>query len=397
MNEQLLREALGYRRYTGSTRVLVLDTGYLMVRDVVDAAHDLGWHVHSLPTRKEGRGSGEFVGQLLLAAATHKPDFILTINHLGFDEAGVLARLLRKFDLPTASWFVDHPLPVLGGSPGNVSATCQVFCFERAALPWLREQGYEDPVFLPTASNRRYFHPSAVRRGRSEELAWPLTFVGNSWWTKARLEPPPWVIKGVEDLQQIHSLDRHSINQGLEESLAQLELPAGQQRACYLVAATAMAEASVERRGRLARALQPLDIRIHGDPAWQELAPGVRQGPPLDYATELPSLFAGCQVNANVTAEQMPTAVNPRVWDVPATGAFILTDAQEDALEFFEEDREVVVYRDFEEAADKARYYLDHDAEREAIAGAAHEKVERSHRFTHRLKMMAEVMRDRFG
>ena len=399
MDDRILRQALGYRRFTGTPRVLILDTGYLMVRDVIDAAEDLGWPALALPTRRQGRGSSEFVAQLLTALTTHRPDFVMTINHLGFDEEGALARLLDRYEIPVASWFVDHPLAILGGAPGNVTTHCKVFCFERTALPWLRRAGYADPVYLPTASNGRYYRPEAVDQRLAGELAWPVTFVGNSWWIKARQEPAAWVRRGAKALGRLHPVNRHNMD-GLEGRLAEVplkETAAGHSRARYAVAATALAEASMMRRGRLARALQPVGLRIHGDDAWQRLAPGVDVMPYLSYEQELPALFSACAVNANVTAEQMPTAVNQRVWDVPGVGAFLLTDAQEDALAFFEEDREIVVYRDFEEAADKARFYLDHPEQRRAIAARAHRKVESAHRFTHRLRSMVEVMRECFA
>ena len=370
-----------------------------MVRDVIDAAEDLGWPAVALPTQREGTGSGEFVGQLLTALVTHRPDFVLTINHLGFDEEGALARLLDRYEIPTASWFVDHPLGILGGAPGNVTTCCQVFCFERTALPWLARMGFQDPVFLPTASNHRYYHPSAIDRDRAEALAWPLTFAGNSWWIKARQEPADWVLEGVKALRRLHDVNRRTLD-GLEQKLDRVPLPrmkSGRERARYSVAATALAEASMECRGAMARALQPLGLRVHGDPAWEKLAPGIEVHPYLDYERDLPAMFRASAVNANVTAEQMPTAVNQRVWDVPGVRSFLLTDAQEDALEFFDEDHEIVVYRDLEEAVDKARYYLEHQQARQAIAARAHEKVERAHRFTHRLRRIAQVMRDVFG
>ncbi len=397
MDDRRLREALGYRRFTDQPRILILDTGYMMVREVIDAAGELGWHAVTLPTPREGNGSGEFIRQLLLALVTHRPDFLVTINHLGFDEQGVLAGMLERFQIPTASWFVDHPLAILGGAQGNVTSCCKVFCFERTALPWLARMGYEDPVYLPTASNHRFYHPDAVDQQRAAELAWPLTFVGNSWWIKARQEPAAWVRRGVKALRRLHEVNRRTLD-GMEQKLGQVPLSGVEgDRARYAVAASALAEASMERRGAMARALMPLGLRVHGDPSWRELAPGLDLGPYLSYERELPALFSACAVNANVTAEQMPTAVNQRVWDVPGVRAFLLTDDQADALEFFREDHEIVVYRDFEEAEDKARYYLEHQQAREAIAARAHEKVERAHRFTHRLRRMEEVMRGAFG
>ncbi len=235
-------------------------------------------------------------------------------------------------------------------------------------------------------------------RRRGVEQAWPLTFVGNSWWRKAREDPSPWVRREANSFSRRHRVTRGALADGMLRKLVQIRPPAGGSgRARFDVARAVLAEASLQTRGRFARALLPQGLRVHGDPGWRELVPGIEQRPYVDYETELASLFAASAVNANVTAEQMPTAVNQRVWDVPGTGAFLLTDAQEDALEFFKEDEEVVVYRDFSEAADKARYYHEHGSARRAIAARAFEVVERSHRYVHRLAELERVMRRRFG
>jgi spore maturation protein CgeB len=63
------------------------------------------------------------------------------------------------------------------------------------------------------------------------------------------------------------------------------------------------------------------------------------------------------------------------VFDVPATGAFLLTDYSPELEEHFAIGQEIVCYRDVEELRDKARYFLAHDSEREAIARRGYEKA----------------------
>ena len=47
---------------------------------------------------------------------------------------------------------------------------------------------------------------------------------------------------------------------------------------------------------------------------------------PLNYYKDLPLLYNACKINFNATSLQMKEAVNQRVFDVPACGAFLLTD-----------------------------------------------------------------------
>jgi spore maturation protein CgeB len=395
LRDELLRTALKYPRFKGPVRILVLDTGYFVVQDVLEAAADLGWEVVALRTKAVGKAEGGFVAELLRCLVSHRPDFVLTMNHLGFDEKGILAGLLGRYEIPYASWFVDHPMPILGGADTNATPFCQVFCFERMALPWLERHGYADPVYLPTGSSRRHFHPSAVDRAAAQELRWPLTFAGNSWWSKAREGSPAWVRKLASGLGRRFEVNRKAIANGLEGHLQKLSsIP---ERSRYAVAQVALAEASMLTRRGFARALAPEGLRVFGDDNWRRLVPGLDLRRGVGYGNALSALFAGSSVNANVTAEQMPTAVNQRVWDVPAAGGFLLTDAQEDVLELFEDGTDVAIYRDFEEAADKARHYLRRPEQREAIAKAGFEKVDREHRVTHRLERMRAVMRERYS
>ena len=68
-------------------------------------------------------------------------------------------------------------------------------------------------------------------------------------------------------------------------------------------------------------------------------------------------------------------ALNQRVFDVPATGAFLLTDYSPELEEHYRIGEEIVCYRDVDELKDKARYYLAHDSEREAIARRGYERA----------------------
>jgi len=58
----------------------------------------------------------------------------------------------------------------------------------------------------------------------------------------------------------------------------------------------------------------------------------------------------------------------------------------------FEPDVEVVSYGSAEECAEKVRYLLEHDSEREAIAAAGQNRVLRDHTFERRAKCLDELI-----
>lgn len=96
-------------------------------------------------------------------------------------------------------------------------------------------------------------------------------------------------------------------------------------------------------------------------------------------------------VNINQWDSAQASGTTLRVADVPACGAFLLTEHSAGLEEVFRLDREIVAFSSPAELADKARYYLAHDAQRETIARAGCERAQRLPRHVDRMR---EIVRD---
>ena len=112
----------------------------------------------------------------------------------------------------------------------------------------------------------------------------------------------------------------------------------------------------------------------------------------MGYYDELSRFYQATAVNLNVTSAQMPTGLNQRVFDVPASRAFLLTDRQGQLEGLFEPDREVATYASPEEARDKALWHLANPAGRAKVAEKAHRRVLAHHQYRHRLSEMLRSM-----
>ena len=109
-------------------------------------------------------------------------------------------------------------------------------------------------------------------------------------------------------------------------------------------------------------------LKVFGDPAWADLLPDPSAyGGPLSYHRELAPFYQCVEVNLNFTSLQMKNGLNQRVFDVPATGAFLLTDYKGVLGEMFAPD-EVVTFRTVEEAQEKLAYYLKYPETRRRVA-----------------------------
>src|SRR5579862_4624360 len=77
-------------------------------------------------------------------------------------------------------------------------------------------------------------------------------------------------------------------------------------------------------------------------------------------------------------------ANNLSLYEITAVGSCLLTDDKPNMADLFEPDREAVTYSSADECVEKARYLLDHEGERQAIAHAGRERLLREHTFRHR-------------
>ena len=77
--------------------------------------------------------------------------------------------------------------------------------------------------------------------------------------------------------------------------------------------------------------------------------------------------------------------INMRVFEVLATGSFLLTEWVPTLGELFEDGVHLVTYKTMDEAIEKAKYYLEHEEEREKIAKAGHDLVLKSHTYQNRV------------
>ena len=86
--------------------------------------------------------------------------------------------------------------------------------------------------------------------------------------------------------------------------------------------------------------------------------------------------------------------INMRCFEATATGSFLLTEWVPTLSECFEDGKHLVTYKTMDEAIEKARYYLEHEEEREAIAKAGMDHTLTNHTYKHRAEKILEVIND---
>src|SRR5204863_7193305 len=83
-----------------------------------------------------------------------------------------------------------------------------------------------------------------------------------------------------------------------------------------------------------------------------------------------------------------------RPFELASMGACIVSNPYLGVETWFEPGKEIVVVYDKDEAIERYRWLLDHDAERRAIGMAARERVLREHTFRNRARQLVEIVKN---
>jgi hypothetical protein len=320
--------------------------------DLAEAARALGWEAWWLDIEgrllaSHDRSEGDrlrVVEDTLGEIARFDPDLVFSygLEYLapvfGGFVAGADRRLAELVGRPAAYFVFDFGEPFdrpIDARTAPLFAALQshdsaVFCWDREALATLKSYGIPRSFYFPMAVNPRLFFrdEDAVRDPRYRS---PLVFVGG---------PTP-------------------------ERIAMLEPLAG--------------------RG----------LRVFGyEPeSWRSSAAlaACYAGAVLERP-EARRIYSGARISVNVTRPHGPSSLNMRAYESMACGSLLLTDDRGDARRLFADGREVVVYRDARDLAEKADYYLAHETERAAIAEAGRRRVLESHTYERRLGEYAPML-----
>jgi spore maturation protein CgeB len=142
-------------------------------------------------------------------------------------------------------------------------------------------------------------------------------------------------------------------------------------------------------------AAQAFGLTIYGDGLWgkREYSGNLINsyaGRSLDYETETPDVYAASTINLNLFHPQIIEGVPMRVYDVLACGGFLLSQYRPVLEEQFTIGKDLDVFHNPHELAEKVDYYLQYEDERNAIAQHGQQTVLQHHTYSQRLQQIVE-------
>jgi len=385
-----------YRKFADvNPRLMLLESDYWLDGACERAARKMGWEVRKVRVVQEGVMSREIIAELMGTLIDFRPDFILSINASGVDEAGLLVHFFADLHVPFVTWFVDDPRTILIGRQTYGTDFGVALTWERAYEPDLARAGFGLVATLPLGVDDSLFNDPP-----RDDWPMPPTFIGNSMTAQAAKEWE-WIAQrtrvtlAVTEAFEKGLVNRANFGRGLAAMLGAETIAEWDEHERRHAEIYCFIEGTRRLRVALVEALLPEGLFVAGDEDWKSVTPMAI--PYINYAAGLPSYYRQCAVNVNSTSIQMASAVNQRVLDCPASGGFLLTDAQGQLAELFDLDDEVAVYHNLDEAREVLRHYVAHPEARVAMIQRAQRRVLGEHTYGHRLRQLVSLLKARFG
>lgn len=108
---------------------------------------------------------------------------------------------------------------------------------------------------------------------------------------------------------------------------------------------------------------------------------------------EMVEIFCRSRVVLNIHTwfGRNESGVNPRLFEACGCGALQLCDRKDEIGSYYDEDREIVLYKTTAELREKLRYFLGRPGEAAEIGRRAAERTRREHTYRHRLERMLSL------
>ena len=387
--------------------------------DIIATFQSMGHQVDVIEQELESYDEDEsFAARLHGILQQKNYDFVFTVNYFA-----VISGVCQQMGIKYVSWSCDSPL--LSMYHKNVFLDCNYFfLFDKTNYLEFKGMGVKHIWHLPLAvdTNRldELFAQDTMDKMQLAEtdsgnaskhsvrdFAGGISFVGNLYEKNSydELETRfPEYLRGYFDAVMEAQLNISGGNiiepmltaDILERVSEYFELKKSKDSFSDLglVFATTVLgfkTASLQRQRALLALVAKFPVNLYTNTGGDTLL-RVKNCGSVDYWSEMPKVFRYSKINLNFTIPNIKSGLPLRIFDVLGAGGFLLTNYQEDFLNYFVPGEDFIYYSSYEEAETYADYYLSHEKERQQIAANALGKILEAHTFEHRIQTMLSVI-----
>ena len=325
-------------------------------------------------------------------------DFVFSLNYYPSISNGC-----NRNNLKYLSFVYDSPLVSLY-SYTLINPCNHVFLFDKASYIDFAREGISTVYYLPLCANTDRLEKMTLPIEKRAIVSSDVSFVGSLYnedhnfldrmtdlddYTKGYLDAIMASQRNVNGYFFIEELLTPGIIREMKRSLEYHTQPGGTESDSYVYANYFIARkiTSLERQDILARVSERFDTKLYTHNSTPML-PHIHNMGAVDYYDVMPHVFKNSKINLNITVRSIRSGMPLRALDILGSGGFLLSNYQEDFLDFFVPGEDFDYYDGTEDLLAKVEYYLSHEKERTEIAGNGFRKVKQEHTYLNRVETM---------
>lgn len=378
-------------------------------QDIIQQFSDLGLLVKSIDGHKDKETAINELSVLIDNKETAVPySFVFSVNF--FPE---ISDLCRNHEVSYVCWCTDAPQSSLFST--QVKNPCnRLFLFDKKLVEDVSKYNEGNVYHLPLCTNPDTCHKTVKSITHSDyvKYAADISFIGSlsgnndplsslelSQYSLGYLEG---LINVQKDIQGFNIFEKSLTNRVISELKEKLP-ERFVNNASYVKNMDSYISAHdivdphcdiLQKELILSRLSEQFSLDIYSENASVDLIshPNLRIHEFSSYQDETPKIYKLSKINLNISPRSIETGIPSNVWDIMASGGFLLTNFQEEFSDYFVPGVEYDFYTDADDLMEKCRYYLSNDYVREYIAENGAEAVRRYHNYSDRMSKLFKAI-----
>lgn len=326
-------------------------------------------------------------------------DAVISVNFFP-----LVARLCHEHHVKYISWCYDSPLEDRLQEYFSYE-TNYIFLFDRTEVSRYQSAGYIRVFHLPLAVNTERLDALSFSSRQSAAYSSELSFVGQIYDSplETLLYCADDFVRGyIEGILQAqlrvygyYMLDElisdellNAVNSSFQK-IGQTNVTLSRRGLSYAIAAEIT---HLERSFLLEQLGERFNVHVYTTRKCE--LNHVKLCGPVKYADEMPCVFRYSKINLNPTLKSICSGIPLRALDVMGAGGVLMSNYQPELAEYFENEKDLIMYESLEDAIAKADFYLKHEDLRARIAIGGHRKIKELFTYPDRINTMFRIAQE---
>ena len=346
---------------------------------------------YQFPNRESWDKDDEFVDKLLEKLKICEYDVVFSVNF-----SPLISEVCNKSEIKYISWVYDSPIHIR--RTDTLKNSCnKIYFFDRGQANEYLRIGIDTAYHMPLAVDVEVFEIATTEKKEDSKYSSDISFVGQLYKSEYSYLCGPLdeyqrgFLEGIVNAQLkiyggyfLDDVITDDFMKCINERYQKASNNTFQIIKDELIYAMACEVTGRERYLALAILSNRYHVNLYSKDTDDRLSQIHFKGY-VDYYSQMPKVFAQTKVNINISLKTIRTGIPLRILDIMACGGFLITNYQEEIMEYFEPGIDLVIYESIEDMVLKVDYYLKHEDERQKIAQNGCKKVKELFGFEDRI------------